>query len=68
MSPRAVKWCGLGAVFAAAYQLTQDLDASHRLGHEALRPLYGPATLMHINDHRGHAAVLVLFDQVIAAG
>jgi hypothetical protein len=26
------------------------------------------ATLMHINDTRGHAAVLALFDEVIAAG
>jgi hypothetical protein len=28
----AVKWCGLGAVIAAAYQLTNDYDAAHRLG------------------------------------
>jgi len=68
MSPKALKWCGLGAMFAAAYQLTHNLDAAHRLGHEALRPLYGPATLMHINDYQGHAAVLALFDEIIAAG
>jgi hypothetical protein len=40
-SARAVKWCGLGALVAAAYQLTNDFDAAHRLGHEALRPRYG---------------------------
>jgi hypothetical protein len=34
-SDRAVKWCGLGAVIAAAYQLTHDLDAAHQLGHDA---------------------------------
>src|SRR5262245_31296709 len=65
-SDRAVKWCGLGAVIAAAYQLTHDLDAAHQLGHDALRPRYGPSTLIHVNDARGHAAVLALFDEVIA--
>jgi hypothetical protein len=64
----AVKWCGLGAVIAAAYQLTHDFDVAHQLGHEALRPRYGPSTLIYVNDTRGHAEVLVLFDDVIAAG
>jgi hypothetical protein len=67
-SARAVKRCALGAVIAAAYQLTHDFDAAHRLGHEALRPGYGAATLIHVNDTRGHAAVLALFDEVIAVG
>jgi hypothetical protein len=61
-----VKRCGLGAVIAAAYQLTHNFNAAYRLGHEALRPRYSPATLIHINDVRGHAAVLVLFDEFIA--
>ena len=56
-SASAVKRCGLGAVIAAAHQLT----------HEALRPRYGVATLVHVNDMRGHGAVLALFDEVIAA-
>lgn len=67
-SDRAVKWCGLGAVIAAAYQLAHDLDAAHQLGHEALRPRHGAATLIYVNDTIGHAAVLALFDEVIAAG
>ena len=66
-SARAVKLCGLGAVIAAAYPLTHDYDAAHRLGHEALRPHYSPATLIYLNDIRGHSAVLALFDEVIAA-
>ena len=45
----------------AAYQLTHDFDAAHEIGHKALRPRYGPATLIHVNDERGHAAVLALF-------
>jgi hypothetical protein len=34
LSESAVKRCGLGAVIAAAYQLTHDFDAAHQLGHE----------------------------------
>jgi hypothetical protein len=30
--------------------------------------VYGAATLIQFNDSRGHAAVLALFDAVIAAG
>jgi hypothetical protein len=63
----AVKRCGLGALISAAYQLTHDFDVAYELGHKALRPRYGPATLTHVNDERGHAAVLKLFDEVIAA-
>ena len=68
MSDSAMKRCGLGALIAAAYQLTHDFDVAHQLGREALRPRYGPATIIHVNDVRGHAAVLALFDEVIAAG
>jgi hypothetical protein len=66
-SAKAVKRCALGALIAAAYQLTHDFDAAHQLGDEAVRPRYRAATLMHVNDTRGHAAVLALFDEVIAA-
>jgi hypothetical protein len=67
-SPSAIKWCGLGALIAAAYQLTHNADAAYQVGYQVLRPRYGSATLIHINDVRGHAAVLALFDEVIAAG
>ena len=67
-SPRAVKRCALGAVLAAAYQLTHDFDAAYKLGHEVLAPFCRSALLMDLNDTLGHAAVLTLFDDVIAAG
>ena len=66
-SANAVKRCGLGAVIAAAYQLTNDYRGAHDLAIQALRPLYGSATLVNVNDMRGHATVLALFDEVIAA-
>ena len=37
------------------------------LQFKALRPSYGTATLVRVNDMRGHAAVLALFDEVLAA-
>jgi hypothetical protein len=67
-SANAIKWCGLGAVIAAAYELTHNPDAAYQVGYQAMRPRYGSAMLIHINDVRGHAAVLALFDEVIAAG
>jgi uncharacterized membrane protein len=68
MSDSAVKRCGLGGLIMAAYQITNDYDAAHQLGHEVLAPIYRAAILMRVNDTRGHAAVLALFDEVIAAG
>ena len=67
-SASAVKRCALGAVIAAAHELMHDLDAAHDFAFKALRPQYGTATLVRVNDMRGHAAVLALFDDVIAAG
>jgi hypothetical protein len=66
-SDRAMKRCGLGALIMAAYQITNDHRGAHDLAIQALRPLYGSATLVHVNDMRGHAAILALFDEVIAA-
>ena len=65
-SSQAVKRCALGAVIAAAYQLTHDFDAAYKLGHDVFSPIFHPAALMCVNDTRGHSAVLALFDQVIA--
>ena len=67
-SVSVVKRCALGALIAAAYQLTHDFDAAHDLVHQALRPNYGPSTVTYVNDARGHAAVLALFDEVLTAG
>jgi hypothetical protein len=68
MSDGAVKRCGLGALIMAAYQITIDRREAINLAIKAMRPLRGSATLMHVNDTRGHAAVLALFDEIIAAG
>ena len=59
--------CALGALIAAAYQITNDYEYAQNQALRAVRPLYGTATLVNVNDLRGHAAVLALFDEVIAA-
>ena len=68
MSDEAVKRCGLGALITAAYQITTDRREAIGLAIKAMRPLHSSATLVNVNDVRGHAAVLALFDEVIAAG
>jgi hypothetical protein len=67
MSESAVKRCGLGALIMAAHEITQDHRAAYDLAIRATQPLYGTATLLKVNDLRCHAAVLALFDEVIAA-
>jgi len=64
---RVVRRCGLGALIAAAYQITNDHRQAHALAITALRPVHGSATLVKINDIRGHSAGLAVFDEVIAA-
>jgi hypothetical protein len=51
----AERRCALGALIAAAYRMTHNLDHAHNLALKAVRPLYGTATLININDLRGHA-------------
>jgi hypothetical protein len=65
-SSEAVRRCALGALIAAAYELTNSVLSAHELAVNALRPLGGSSTLVLTNDHRGHAAVLALFDEAMA--
>ena len=59
--------CALGALMAAAYEITGDPRQARDLAMTAMRPLLGATQLTHINDARGHGATLTLFDSVIAA-
>src|SRR5262245_39436422 len=67
ISANAVRRCGLGAVIAAAFKLTQNYDAAYALAQNTLRPYCALSTLVHVNDERGHAAVIALFDEVISS-
>jgi hypothetical protein len=63
---RAFKRCVLGALVSAAYELTNDHRQALDLAINALQPRYCSATLVHINDMRGHAAVLALLHEALA--
>ena len=47
--------------------MTNDYSRAHDLAISAVRPHHGCATLVTVNDVRGHAAVLALLDEAIAA-
>jgi len=53
----------VSALIAAAYQITDDYNRARDLAIRAVRPLHGCATLINVNDVRGHAAVLALLDK-----
>ena len=65
-SSSAIRRCALGALVSAAYQLTNDQWHAYDLAINALRPMHGSATIIYINDVRGHSAVLTLLDEVMA--
>ena len=65
-SKEAVRRCAFGALIAAAHQLTNSRSRSYELAGNALR-LCGTNTVILTNDHQGHAAVLALFDEAMAA-
>jgi hypothetical protein len=65
-SKQAVKRCALGALLAAAYELVNDKTSAYELGVNALHPLCGSNGVVVLNDHSGHAAVVALFDAVLA--
>ncbi len=63
---RAVRRCALGALIAAAYQLTKDMVLARQWAEKALLPVCGSTMLIVMNDHRGRTAVLTLFDDLMA--
>ena len=63
---RATQRCALGALVSAAFHLTNDHWQAYDLAMSALRPTCGSATLVRVNDMRGHAAVLALLDDALA--
>ena len=64
---RATQRCALGALVSAAFQLTNDHRQAYDLAMSALQPTCGSATLVRVNDMRGHSAVLAILDEALAA-
>jgi hypothetical protein len=68
--PSAAKWCAVGAIYRATYDLVGDPREATRIGKKVARsisPIWCCRSLMSINDLRGHKAVLAVFDKALAA-
>ncbi len=64
---RAKRRCAFGAFIAAAYEIANDYTLADDLAIGAVRSFTATATLVNVNDVRGHAAVLMQLDEAIAA-
>jgi hypothetical protein len=73
--PAATRWCALGALRRAAYDLVADRDQAIGIGNAVVSRLcpagssftwYLHGYLPGINDMQGHAAVLALLDNGLA--
>lgn len=62
----ASQLCAYGALIAAAHQKTRDGDQGYELASRAVSYFGGSSALIEVNDNDGHAAVIALFDEVIA--
>jgi hypothetical protein len=65
----ADRWCAVGAINRAAYDLLGDLNKARRIGKEVASIVYPHRwfgwALPDINDAQGHTAVLALFDKAL---
>ena len=59
---RAQRRCAFGAFIAAAYEISGNPKVADDLAVSAVRSICAVATLVNVNDVRGHAAVLALLD------
>jgi hypothetical protein len=56
----------MGALFKAAFEVCSDEKAATNLAYDAAKIISPTGSLVAFNDHLGHAAVMVWFDQAIA--
>ena len=67
----ATKWCAMGAIYRAAYDLVGDPKKATRIGNEVAKSVcpirWLSGGLPSINDARGHTAVLAVFDKALQA-
>ena len=67
--PSATKWCAVGAIHRAAYDLVGDRDQAARIARDVAKGICPKRWFLGgveaINDFRGHAAVLAVFDKAL---
>jgi hypothetical protein len=66
MDRSAQRHCAMGALILAAFEVTGDVRRATELADSVSRMISKTGSLVFVNDHQGHAAVLVLFDKAIA--
>lgn len=74
-APEAVKFCAYGAIARAALEVTGDRQQARQLARSVEGLLVGVARAPHpqkrlsdVNDHKGYAAVIRLFDAAVDEG
>ncbi len=65
--PDARRFCAMGALLLAASEVCSTAEDADNLAKDIAKMISPTGSLVFINDHRGHRAVLALFDQAIAA-
>jgi hypothetical protein len=62
----ARRYCAMGALILAAFDLVGNMGQARELAYSAAGTISNTGSLVFVNDHAGHAAVLALFDKAIA--
>jgi hypothetical protein len=62
---QACRWCALGAINRAVYDLIGHKEQAEGIADEIIADCF-PCNLSWINDKDGHATVLQLFDKALA--
>jgi len=62
----AQRFCAMGALLVAAYEVTGETQLANHLAGSAAKMISGTGSLVFVNDHVGHGAVLTLFDKALA--
>jgi hypothetical protein len=64
--PRARRFCAVGALAYAAFQIVGDLHRAEAIAIDLARAISPTGSLVYINDRVGRAGVLALFNTAIA--
>jgi hypothetical protein len=68
----AHRWCAMGAIYRAAFDLLGDANKAANVGNDVVRSIIPPGVsqlrgyLATLNDRKGHAAVIAAFDRALA--
>jgi len=68
----AHRWCAMGAIYRAAYDLLGDANKAATVGNDVVRSTAPVGVsqlrgyLATLNDHGGHAAVIGAFDRALS--